>query len=662
MEGRGLVLLEGINHDKENSANAVGKTYLFNTICLVLFGKIITVIGGEVGNANDDVVTWGSTNGCRPRVVFEDDVQRLWRATLARKAKGSCPYINDHPDLYPYAGTDLYLERYDAIDDRWIDERCAEMINTRKKLIDVLGMSFERYTAVTYLAQGQGFDFIKGGHSKRMAVLSDMLGFTSWDVAAEKAKVERDTARGRVQTLTAKRSAYVTMLGQLVVPTDADLAMAETRVKEAGESKATHATLITAQRSIVESMAEQRAQLQAGGAPRLARETEIRNTLGRALQEAQGRFQEAKAARQQAEAQLCACCLQVPGDGPVCAAREALVLQEATTGCPLCGQSLPREQREAKIAELVSRLHALESDLDIKVREAAASYLDQLRSLSHTLDVLEAKEDEERDAVKVAADAEHEAQAALPPYVQLNDIDNHLAGARTRLQQLEAQHAHAGNIELQQLTILAQTRERHQQAATLRGYLTDIDSVLPEWVLAEAEYQYLMQHFGDKGLKTWLLSQEVDRINANLDKLLSMFDPSLRVSMTLMKTTKKGEAVPEIELVVDDSDRGKIPLYLHSGGESTIIAFCLLLALWQLAIDNGKGSGLLILDEMLGYADSRTTMLAAQVIESLRAPGRTIIVVSHAQGVSEIAFDARWIIEKTKGQSIIITDEHEKKT
>jgi DNA repair exonuclease SbcCD ATPase subunit len=50
------------------------------------------------------------------------------------------------------------------------------------------------------------------------------------------------------------------------------------------------------------------------------------------------------------------------------------------------------------------------------------------------------------------------------------------------------------------------------------------------------------------------------------------------------------------------------------------------------------------------------------VIESLRAPGRTIIVVSHAQGVSEIAFDARWIIEKTKGQSIIITDEHEKKT
>jgi DNA repair exonuclease SbcCD ATPase subunit len=92
----------------------------------------------------------------------------------------------------------------------------------------------------------------------------------------------------------------------------------------------------------------------------------------------------------------------------------------------------------------------------------------------------------------------------------------------------------------------------------------------------------------------------------------------------------------ELDILVRDGLKSKVPIKQYSGGEKAAISLAITGAFWDLASQQSSGAvNVLLLDEPFGGADAYGEEKACRLFESMRESGRVIFVVTNRQGVRE---------------------------
>lgn len=186
-----IVHLVGINEDKDGCSNAAGKSSLFNALCEVLFGENPSGANGS-GALN---VVWG--NGCCARVEFI--ISNIhYRITYVRGWNEEYyPVDNNNNISYKSKGPALFLDRYDG---GWIDERESSIKDTRTKVIDILGITYERFLALSYMSPRVSNKFLRGTNKDKIDILSGITGVDKWDKVLDIFRKKRNYLKSDIES------------------------------------------------------------------------------------------------------------------------------------------------------------------------------------------------------------------------------------------------------------------------------------------------------------------------------------------------------------------------------------------------------------------------------------------------------------------------------
>ena len=192
---KGLVHLTGINEDKDGDSNGSGKSSLFNAACEILFME------NPTGCKGDDVINSIWDKGMAGRVYFTNHIGEHYRVTYCRKWKDT-NYVVDNDTHTAYLGTSLYLDKFEG--GVWVDERGAGMPQTHLKILDVIGMSYNRFLAIAYMSYRVGDAFLRGTNKDRMDILSGITGIEEWDAISDRSRAKKKALKTQISAIEDK--------------------------------------------------------------------------------------------------------------------------------------------------------------------------------------------------------------------------------------------------------------------------------------------------------------------------------------------------------------------------------------------------------------------------------------------------------------------------
>lgn len=240
---KGLIHLKGLNHDKGGDSNGSGKSSLFNALCELLFQENPTGVKG------DGVINSVWNKGMAGRVLFTAGDGHHYRVTYCRNWKDQL-YPVDNDNGIAYLGTNLFLDRYDPDAKIWRDFRGSGMPATHLKILEILGISYERFLAISYMSNRTGNQFLRGTNRDRMDLLVGIIGIGEWDLVQDRARKKKkalnDQIKGMNESIAFERGAIQTLQGQLsnynavdwaqqVIKLNVDLNEARDRYKKSQE-------------------------------------------------------------------------------------------------------------------------------------------------------------------------------------------------------------------------------------------------------------------------------------------------------------------------------------------------------------------------------------------------------------------------------------------
>ena len=229
-----------------------------------------------------------------------------------------------------------------------------------------------------------------------------------------------------------------------------------------------------------------------------------------------------------------------------------------------------------------------------------------------------------------------------------------------------AQHDTQKNFDSSEEQLRQKLEELQKEKDEQHQRLGQIDTILQNDKLATKENEQVLKKIQNqkdqlnewKRLKTVLggniysFSQYAQSLTlAHLIKLANVHLCKLNSRYTLkMKSSDKGKI--ELNFVLDDVHYPGIEKKLStaSGGEKFLISLALALGLSDLSSQNVQ-IGSLFIDEGFGTLDENTLSTAIAALETLRAQGKTIGVISHVKALKEKISTQVQVYKKNNGNS-----------
>ncbi len=207
-----LVNLVGVNLDTGGGSNGAGKSSIFNATCELLFGDNPTDVSGPsvVNNVWD--------RGCCGRVEFTSWEKVRYRVTLCRDWKDSSYFTADNDSGIAYNGTSLFFDKYEG--GIWKDFRGSGMPDTRKRILEKVGISYTRFLSIAYMSHRVGNKFLRGTNKDRVDILSGVIGVEEWDVVLGKCRKKKSEFDSEVRAIQEKASYEQGVLHQLNLRVD----------------------------------------------------------------------------------------------------------------------------------------------------------------------------------------------------------------------------------------------------------------------------------------------------------------------------------------------------------------------------------------------------------------------------------------------------------
>lgn len=700
LDGRGIVHLMGLNHDRGNSANGAGKTSLINAMCHILFGEDPT------GASDVDIVNkvWG--NGAWGKVEYINSRNERWRIILARGWKNKAKYPDEATETEPsllhvqghrYAGTDLYLDLWDG--SRWIDKREAKSLDTRKLIIKTVGMSYQQFLTTSYLSQSDGFKFIKAKNKDRMQIISELQGLGVWDKAVSVLRNDLKTKEIELATTIGQAQSCTAVLDYLVKPlsNNGESALSneiasltsslheleyKNSVMDADVSRITQAmsvvpdVVLTAEAKLkiiidkAQALKTEREQLQALPSPKVVYEHgKLTNQISRDKALAQVSIPSpADDIRSQYNSLL--------GQRSLIAAK----LKSAMAGdgvCDRCGSTITKEHIDKHHSDLNKELFNIDSSLayvEKNLQNAISEHTaavdrthNEINRIFHTrlseltdtynmqLNDYNAKLNNIYNLESACSNEYIDAETALK-----TAKNAHTSGLQTKLQSALA--ARAGiqsnlNEAKAKITLLTSTKAANEAAKITHAATTEQLKSINERVDKSQNdisiTKIIINAMGDRGIKAHKFGSVIGVLNELVQDYISIltngyvqvwFSPWKDKSNA--KTTD--DVVAEVQIFVREGPKDEVELSLYSGAESQQVTLAIICAFWALATSQGGGTNILCLDEVFSPFDNTNATLAVNLLNKLRGSHfGTIIVITHDANVKDILpYDALWMAEK----------------
>lgn len=168
----------------------------------------------------------------------------------------------------------------------------------------------------------------------------------------------------------------------------------------------------------------------------------------------------------------------------------------------------------------------------------------------------------------------------------------------------------------------------------------------------KTEYDKLqVQELYFSDFKSYLANQKIDAIAAITNDFLTKIGSDIRVELEGFKKLKSGKIRDKITVRIlrNGVDCGSFEKF--SGGEKARVCLANILAMWQLtnsSCADGKGLGLLIIDEVLDCSDESGI---ASYCEAINKFGITTLMVT--QGLVAESYPYRLLVTKSNGISTI---------
>lgn len=173
-----------------------GKTSLLDAITFALYGNVARF--GKDAKANQ-IVSQGKDN---LRVSFRFEVRGVeYRVTRSWRNRGKTEK------------SDVVLEKLN--NDKWEKLETKEKFVT-KRVEDIVGMDFEKFTRVILLPQGKFDEFIKGRKDKRREILRDLAGFGVFEDMRKQASEQAKSFRNEYEILERQQN-------DLQLPSDSEI-------------------------------------------------------------------------------------------------------------------------------------------------------------------------------------------------------------------------------------------------------------------------------------------------------------------------------------------------------------------------------------------------------------------------------------------------------
>jgi exonuclease SbcC len=607
LDGQGLVLIQGANHDTEAArSNGSGKSTIFMGLSWVLWGEI----PGD-GKVTTDIIRHGAKEAWG-RVRFEDE-DRQYRVERKRTA----------------GGTSLKLYTDD------VSTTGRTTADTEAAIARIIGLDWQAFRNTVLYGQGDINRFADRGvtDSARKAILKRILRLEVYDkalvVVREKLKLLRDE---EVTTQMALRSSEA----QLQVHQenmDRTLAAAEQWAEHQAERV----------NAIRENVSEYKERLAAAGHdPKKVKKLEgyvaqydeaieeeelaiasdradwaaMRKTAQRLVNETQATVNEARAKHREA--------LRTCQD-----IQKAILDLSELDICPTCHSKVDESAGSAE------HLHSLQSDLgqasgeeaEAKVEwEGAVKAHEAAKKSLETLEEREAELDGREEALAGLRKNRKKCAAAL-------DAERKKATGATRLSAL---------LEAEQEALeAAETEENPHDVSSLSTAIGKAKKAVAKAKEAMedvrgrmAPLKYWEEAFGNKGLPSAVMDNALPMIVASANRYLGILaDGDITVDIST-ETELKGGGVKE-EIAINLTIEG-LQGVRPSGAQQRKVAIAVDLALMDLVADReGAQINMIMLDEVLDGLDDIGKDRVVELLRYLRTVRSSVFVISHDELIAE---------------------------
>jgi len=652
LDNLNTVFIRGINDDADGGSNGAGKSSIINAIKEIIFGR------NDTGKSGPNVVNkhkkW--KNGSFGYLMLKDRHENMWRILMLRKWEGDPPdpKILEHAsDVLlsgaKYQGTDVFLERWNQTDNKWIDERATSIGNkvfsdTYHKIAEeVIGMTYEQFSAYVCLGQRAESVLVDGTSGEREKIIQSITDVSLWDRAALATKREADHKEYLLQLSESKLIGLKTAMSSFSMPSPDEIQAAEFEVVAAEDELAELMSKLSTAHNLILSKRKEfevASQQCVGINDELCiLEAEERHSIDRLNN------QELPQPGILTENQNKASALQFK-----IGAEKALICKYTNLqrgACPTCGQNITDEH-------LAKELQKLGASIDVDTA-ALSEVNDQIKfmrddhyaSVSMAKDKARLKYEEEIHHLNEAREKLLE-QAALPQQIE-RDITGFQTQASQITMSISSQQSNIQSLK-KQLQYLKQRMDEYgqfQQALTLE--------ITNNACMKKALCHYLWVERNLKRIKLSEYDDTIDKLNLLLaEELATLWGTDLRAQFVTSKEKARGGIKAELDLVVQSSDVDEVPIAMHSGGERKTIVIAVFRAMRRLIREKGLGVNLSAIDEIDKDLDDVKVDKLVDVLKSITNDSRTCIIISHnSRLLNTMEFDHVWTVHKNEGFSSI---------
>jgi DNA repair exonuclease SbcCD ATPase subunit len=252
--------------------------------------------------------------------------------------------------------------------------------------------------------------------------------------------------------------------------------------------------------------------------------------------------------------------------------------------------------------------------------------------------VREAKEEMERLS-SVLRQVEGQLRELEAIYIRGKGVDR-----ERLLKEVWGMRRRVGDVEeyRKAVEVKAKAEEYERQKAKLReeGF-SGIEEL--EWELDVA--RRWEKGLSDDGVVAYVL----DRVLGVFNELMKRYADVIGIDV-VFRIGNRGQ----LEVEVSDGYKSMSKLSWWSGSERYLIMLVVMLGLSDFLMYQGKGTNLLVLDEVFAPLDLVNRERVVELLQWLKGEDRTVVVVTHHEDVKRVVdWDEVWLVEKKDGVSCL---------
>lgn len=657
IECRGLVNLIGVNDDTGGDSNGAGKSSFFNSMCEILYGENPTGVSGN-GVVND---VW--SQGYAGRVEFVSWEGVYYRVTSCRDWKEDF-YAVDTDTKVLYKGTDLYFEKYE--NEQWKDIRGARMSDTRKLVLEAIGVTYMRFVSISYLSHRIGSRFLRGKNQERVDILAGITGVEEWDRILSSCRTEKNARVKKVeaaeQSIAYERGALEQVRQQLQQFEQTDwkgkVAQYGKQVKDAEGEASNLQVEIDKLTTQTETLSKQQREIYAtSGITGLSQEIsdlaaeEARLRNPGSLEDNLPSFDPAYEQKVQ----------NSRSKVDVARGTVAVFLRKGDLRsldiCPTCGTKITKV-RKVEMTKHFDQLQGEVQNLEVSHREDIAArdahHAQVQDERAQTYAGMKAQADqivlqiEKKRANMQASSSEYErlTEEIRQIGMQVSHVRVKQSAAQNEINTLHMWTMQAQKA-LQDMEVLHSDLEKRlaniiEMEDTISSSKDDL--LILDWLISNIPY-----------IKLHRLSLMMTALSEKVNQHLMQMGDTIRVNISSFeeKKSKRGAAdakdllKSDVKVEVIDGEKNIDPR-LYSDGETAKIANALIRALHEMALQGGHGCNVILLDEVFAFVDVTNSQRLVDSLTDVCAA--TTLVTDNSGHVNDLLpFNEVWVAQKQKG-------------